>query len=165
MRIPASVRVDLNREAKRRHITPNSLINAVLAKYMSFDKILEATKAIPVSEALFERWLAITSLEEMEDIAKSLGPKVVRQSFAFQGLEFNLDNLVEDYFEPLAEHSGWYQYNSRFESGRRKLIFTHSHGPKWTAFLKRYHTALLRAATGSEPEVMMEDEMLTFTCR
>jgi hypothetical protein len=104
VRIPAPLRNRLKKEAKLRHVTLNSLIISILAKYDSFDKILEGTKAIPLSGAFFEELLEITSIEEMENIARKLGAKVVRQSFAFQGIDFNLDNLIEFYFEPLSEH-------------------------------------------------------------
>ncbi len=165
VRIPAQLRNRLNREAKQRHITLNSLINSILAKYDSFDKILEGTKAIPLSGAFFGELLEITSIEEIETIAKKLGAKVVRQSFASQGIEFNLDNLIESYFEPLSEYSGWYQFNWRFAGPNRKLIFTHTHGPKWTAFMRRYYAAIIRSATGVEPDVTVEYGVLTFTCR
>jgi len=83
LRIPEELRKRLNEEAKSRHITLNSLISAILAKYDAFDKILEGTNAIPLSEAFFEELLETTSMEEIESIANKLGAKVVRRSFAF----------------------------------------------------------------------------------
>jgi hypothetical protein len=163
LRIPAQLRTRLNEEAKRRNITLNSLVIAVLAKYDSFDKILEGTKAIPLSGAFVHEILEITSTEEMENVARKLGAKVVRKSFAFRGIAFNLDNLVKFYFEPLSAHSGWYSFNTYIDGRERLLVFEHTHGPKWTAYLKQYYIAILRSATGTEPEVVIEDETLTFT--
>jgi hypothetical protein len=165
LRIPTRLRNQLAGEAKLQHTTLNSLINAILAKHEIFDKILEGAKAIPLSEAFFVEMLEITSIEEMESITKKLGARVVRQSFASQGIEFRLDNLIEFYFAPLSEYSGWYQFNTNLAGTSRKLIFTHSHGPKWTAYLKPYYAAIMRSATGVEPEVTIEDGVLTFTCR
>jgi hypothetical protein len=79
-------------------------------------------------------------------------------------MEFNLDNLIESYFEQLSAYSGWYSLNT-FEDASRKLIFAHSHGPKWIAFLKLYLARIKRSETGTEPEVTIGDEMLTFTCK
>jgi len=165
VRISAKLRNRLKREAKRRHVTLNSLINEILARHDTFDKILETMKAIPLSEELFRAWLQRTSQEEMEGMAKNIGPSVVRRSFASRGIEFNLDNLIESYFEPLSDYSGWYQFEWDFVGASRKLIFTHSHGPKWTAFLRRYYAALIGAATGAEPSVTVEEGVVTFTCR
>ena len=165
LRISAKLRSRLKREAKRRHLTLNSYINEILARHDVFDKILETMKAIPLSEEFFRVWLQITSQEEMEDMAKSIGPKVVRRSFASRGIEFNLDNLIEFYFEPLSDYSGWYKLEWGFLGESRKLIFTHPHGPKWTAFLRRYHADLIRSATGAEPDVTVEEGVVTFTCR
>ncbi len=165
LRISEKLRSRLNREAKRRHLTLNSLISDILARHDVFDKILETTKAIPLSEEFFRVWLQKTPQDEMEDIAKSIGPKVVRRSYASRGIEFNLDNLIKFYFEPLSDYSGWYQFEWDFVGTSRKLIFTHSHGPKWTAFLRRYYAAIIRSATGSEPDVTVEEGVVTFTRR
>jgi len=165
LRVPVRLMNRLKEESRHRNITLNSLINGILSKYDSFDKILEGTKAIPLSGAFFVELMEIATIDEMESIAKRLGARVVRQTFAFQGIEFDLENLIGFYFEPLSTYSGWYSFNTYFVGTSRKLIFKHSHGQKWTAFLKLYITAILRSATGTEPEVIIEDEVLTFTCK
>ena len=163
IRIPEALRIRLTHDAEQRSISLNSLIMAILAKYDSFDKIVEGTRAIPFSGAFVAEVLDITSIEEMESIARKLGANVVKSSFALRGIPFNLDNLIKFYFEPLSQHSGWYTFNTYFEGTNRKLIFQHSHGAKWTAFLKHYYAAILRSATGTEPEVVVVNGTLTFT--
>lgn len=165
LRISAKLRSRLKRESKRRHLTLNSYINDILARHDLFDKILETMKAIPLSEEFFRSWLQKTSLEDLEEMAKGIGPKVARRSFASRGIEFNLDNLIEFYFEPLSDYSGWYQFEWDFVGASRRLIFTHPHGPKWTAFLSRYYAAIIRSATGAEPDMTVEEGVITFTCR
>jgi hypothetical protein len=165
LRVPERLRNQLKEEADDRNITLNSLINTIISMYISYNKILEVSDAMSFSGAFFQEWLEITSADQMEGIAKKLGPKVVRQIFAFQGVDFNLDNLIRYYFEPLSANSRWYLFNIHFEGSSRKLIFRHSHGPKWTAYLKPYYAAIIRSATGVEPGVTVEDGVLTFTCR
>lgn len=165
LRIDEEIRNQLNDEAKRRSITLNSLVNTILSKYLSFDKILEATKAIPLSGSFLDELLEITSTEEMENIGKKLGPKVIRKSFAFRGIAFNLDSLTKFYFEPVSAYSGWYSFNSYFVGTTRILVFEHSRGPKWTTFLKQYVAGIIHSATGTEPEIAVVDETLTFTCK
>jgi hypothetical protein len=165
VRISVKLRNRLKREANRRHVTLNSLINEIIERHEVFDKIMETMKAIPLSEEFFRVWLQKTSQEDMEEMAKSIGPKVVRRSFASRGIEFNLDNLIEFYFEPLSDYSGWYLFEWDFVGESRKLIFTHPHGPKWTAFLRQYYGSLIRSAMGAEPDVTVEEGVVTFTCR
>jgi len=165
LRLPERLRNRLKEEADHRKITLNSLINTIISMYVSYNRILEVSEAIPFSGALFQEWLEVTSSDHMEGMAKKLGPSVVRQIFAFQGIDFNLDNLIKYYFEPLSANSGWYLFNTYFEGMSRKVVFRHSHGPKWTAFLKRYIGSIIQSATGTEPEVTIEDETLTFTCK
>lgn len=112
IRIPEALRIRLTHDAEQRSISLNSLIMAILAKYDSFDKIIEGTRAIPFSGAFVAEVLDITSIEEMESIAKKLGANVVKSSFALRGIPFNLDNLIKFYFEPLSQHSGWYTFNT-----------------------------------------------------
>jgi hypothetical protein len=165
LRLPTPLRNQLKEEAEHRKVTLSSLINTVLLNFVSFNKILASAKTIPVSGAFLRELIEVASTEQMESIGKKLGPKVVRQAFAFMGVPFSLDNVIKHYFEPLSSESGWYIFNTSFEGTNRKLMFSHSHGPQWTAFLKRYIAGIIYSATGSEPEIAIVDEMLTFTIR
>jgi hypothetical protein len=165
IRVSAKLRSRLNGEARHRHITLNSLINAILEKYDSFDKILLDAKAIPLSEAFFVEILELTSIEEIESIAKKLGAKVMRQSFASQGIEFNLDNLIEFYFEPLSEYSGWYQFNWAPRRHESQADLHALARPEVDRILRRYYAVIIRSATGVDPDVTVEEGVITFTCR
>jgi hypothetical protein len=165
LRVPERLRNQLKEEAKHLNITLNSLINTIISTYIAYNRILEVSGAIPFSGTFFQEWLEVTSMDQMEGIAKKVGPKVVRQIFAFQGIDFNLDNLIKYYFEPVSANSGWYLFNTFFEGTSRKLILRHWHGPKWTAFLKRYIGSILCSATGTESEIVVDDETLTFICK
>lgn len=167
LRIPVGVRDQLVYDAQHHNITLNSLLNGILSKYLAYDKIVQGSGAIPLGAAFFREILEGASTDQLEAIARKLGEGIVRKSFSFQGIDFNLDNLIEFYFEPLSAHSGWYLFNTRniqSLSGSRRLIFAHSHGPKWTAFLRRYLATIIRSASGREPEVSIEDDVLIFTC-
>jgi len=80
----------------------------------------------------------------------------------FLDIDFNLDELIEHYFEPVSSYSGWYTFNTAMHGANRILMFRHSYGPKWSAFLKQYIASIIKSATGIEPEVTIEDGLVTF---
>jgi hypothetical protein len=76
-------------------------------------------------------------------------------------LEFDMDGLIEHYFRPLSMYSRWYNFNMAESGSNRRLLFEHSYGPKWSAFLKSYLSGVIKSATGSEPRIMVEEGLIT----
>jgi hypothetical protein len=160
-RISSDVKASIEREAKRRGTNVNSLVGQVLTKFSSFDRIAEHVEAVPLNKPLFAGMLAKVEEEEKERLGKELGPKVMKSTFAFLSLEFDIDGLIDHYFRPLSMYSNWYSFNVVGNGGTRKLIFEHHYGPKWSAFLKGYLLGIIKSATKSEPRVDMDDGLVT----
>jgi hypothetical protein len=53
-RIPTTLKASLEQEAKRRDINTSALAVQVLAKYISFDMIVERLEAVPLNKTLFK---------------------------------------------------------------------------------------------------------------
>ena len=70
------MRKQLKEEAKHRNITLNSLINAILAKYIFFDKIVEGMNAIPLSGAFFRELVWTLHFESAFRLSSHIGPVV-----------------------------------------------------------------------------------------
>jgi hypothetical protein len=86
---------------------------------------------------------------------------VVKQTFAFLNLDYDLDALVERYFQQLSTHSRWHSFNMKSKGADRKLMFQHQYGPKWSAFLKEYIGGIIKSAIGMEPRIVVSDELIT----
>jgi hypothetical protein len=102
--------------------------------------------------------------EEMERLGRELGPRVVKQTFAFLGLNFDLEGLIEHYFQPVSSFSRWYTFNVVGSGANRKLMFEHQYGRKWSAFLKQYIGGIIKSATGTEPRITIDDGLVTGYC-
>jgi len=163
-RIPTEVKAALEMEAKRRRTNVNSLVGQILAKYTSFDRIIEHIEAIPLNKPLFVGILDKIELGEMEEFGKELGPKLVKKTFAFLSLEFDIDGLIQNYFEPVSMYSRWYSFNVAGSGVNRRLLFEHPFGAKWSAFLKLYLGGIIRSATGSEPRINVDEGLVTIFC-
>jgi hypothetical protein len=164
IRMRRHLKDQLTADARRHKTNLNALINTTLEKHVSFDSISEHVRAIPVNQNLFAAMLESVSEERMEGIGIELGPRLIRNTFLFLNIKYDLDNLIEHYFEPLGSFSGWYNFSSTEGGPNRKLIFEHTHGPKWSAFLKRYIAGIIKAATGVEPRITLEDGLLVAYC-
>lgn len=160
-RVESELKAELEKEAKQRNMNLNSLINYILSRHVSFDRIVETLEAIPLSRPLFTALLENTDIAEMERIGREFGPKVVRRTFTFLNLNYDLDGLIEHYFQPLSTYSRWYSFNTTGQGANRKLMFQHSYGPKWTAFLRQYLGGIIKSATGIEPRIVVEEELVT----
>jgi hypothetical protein len=164
LRIPASTKESLDSDASRMQISFNALAARVLSKYTSFDKIAEHLQAIPVNGPLFGQMLEDVPVEHLELVAKELGPELIKQTFAFLDLEYDLDGLIRHYFNPMSEFSGWYKFAVAGTDRTRKLMFQHPHGSKWSAFLKIYVSGIISAATGVNPRSTADHRLVTVYC-
>jgi hypothetical protein len=164
LRVDRETKTQLEKEARQRKINLNSLVNLVLSKHVSFDRIVEHTEAIPLNKALFIGIIEAIQIEEVERIGRELGPRVVKQTFAFLGLDFNLEGLIEHYFQPVSTFSRWYSFNVTGSGANRRLMFEHQYGRKWSAFLKQYIGGIIKSATGTEPKITVDDGLVTVFC-
>jgi hypothetical protein len=128
LRIPVTVRRALEKDAKRRHMNLNSLAANVLSKYITFDKIAEHVQAIPLSQQLFSGILEDVSVDHLVLLGRDLGPRLIRQTFAFLDLEYDVDGLIRHYFEPMSYYSRWYTFTVGGSGQNRRLMFEHSRG-------------------------------------
>jgi hypothetical protein len=133
-------------------------------KHISFDIITEHVRAIPINGPLFSGLLDATPIEVLERLGTELGPKLIKQTFVFLDLDFDINGLIQHYFEPMSSFSGWYEFRLVVTEKNRKLMFKHSHGPKWSSFLRAYISSMIRAATGTELRIITDEELVTVYC-
>ena len=164
LRIPLSVKDSLEKEARRQHMNLNSLASKILTKYTSFDRIAEIVGAVPLNGPLFSTLLEDTPVEHLEQLGKELGSELIKQTFAFLDLTYDVDSLVEHYFEPMSSFSSWYMFTIAGSGQNRRLMFKHSRGTNWSAFLRSYISSIIKAATGVEPRTSVEKDLVTVYC-
>jgi len=164
LRIPAELKTDLEGHARNQLVNFNSLVNRVLVKYTSFDRIAEHVGAIPLNGRLFAGMLENVPREEMERLGKELGSDLIQETFQFLGLEYDIRGLIKHYFEPMSMFSGWYKFTIVGTGPNRRLMFQHAFGPKWSAFLKAYVSSIIKAATGLDVRALADNHILTIYC-
>lgn len=160
-RIPMEARVALAREAKRLGINENALVNRVFAKFVFFDRIADFLEAVPLNKRLFNGMLGTIEASEMASLGRELGSSRIKRMFSFLNIDFDVDNLITYFFQPLSTYSKWYDFNIVRTGTSAKLMFEHPYGAKWSAFLGQYLAAIIRSATGTEPRTTADEELVT----
>jgi hypothetical protein len=103
-------------------------------------------------------------VSELELLGRELGLRLVKKTFAFLNLDFDLDGLIKYFFRPLSTYSRWYSFNVAGSGTNRKLLFEHPYGSKWSAFMKHYLAGIIKSSTGMEPRITVDEELVTVFC-
>ncbi|MDG6935008.1 MAG: hypothetical protein JRN68_09975 [Nitrososphaerota archaeon] len=102
-----------------------------------------------------------TDVEDLERIAREIGPQTVKRNFVFFNVPATLDNLVSKYFEPVGMFSSSFDVNVSGEGPNVKLVLTHEYGPKWSRFLREYCAGVIESIIGARPIIRIENNVVT----
>lgn len=160
-RIPTELKDQLENEAKRKKMNLNAFVTRILVKYYTFDRLVEHENSVVIERHVFSRILDKMEHEDMAEIGKELGPIIVKQDFEFFGIAPNLDNLVEEYFEPMGTFSDRYEFNVSGIAPNLKLILRHEYSSKWSVFLAEYAKGITNSILGRNPKIQVEDGQVT----
>jgi len=161
IRVSSDLSNELEKEVRRQGTTVNALVNRVLERYLAFDRMADYDHSVTLERGFFEKIIEKASNEDLVDLAKSLGPKIVKRDFAFFNIAPTLDNLITKYFEPAGAFSDRFDLNISGEAPDLKLVLTHEHGRKWSGFLGEYCDQVVESVLGVRPLIKVEDDLVT----
>jgi hypothetical protein len=144
LRLPNRVSSTLKKEAERRDLPLNALITKILFKNVSFDMQINSLPSVTMSDFLFSRMIDKLSTKDLEEIAKE-GPDAIRKLFAIQGIEYKLDEIIENHFVMMSKYCGWFSFTNNSKNDKYRLIFETQLGSKWMQFLSLYVTNILES--------------------
>lgn len=135
IRIPYEIDQILQKDAKTKRVSINSLIYNLLLKYVEWDRYSERFGRVLLRPQTLK--LIIDSLDEIEikDIGNEIGKKIPKEFLLFWFKEVNLHSFLE-YLSLLCRYGGFAHYE--LESKEREFTVTliHDLGEKWSVFLK-----------------------------
>jgi len=146
LRIPENILKILKNESDKRVLPLNALIGRILANYVNFDMNKNILATITMSQLLFSK--IVNKLNESEKNELVLqGPKTVKQLFALLNLEYNLPNVIENYFAVVEKYCGWYSFDHYSDKNQYRLVFKSELDEEWIKFLSLYIRTLLKSLT------------------
>lgn len=165
VRISSDLRNELEKELRRQRITVNALVNRALERYLAFDRMTDHDHSVVLEGRIFVRMIEKVRAEDLEEIAKELGPMIVKQDFAFFNISPTLDNLVTKYFEPVGAFSDRFDFNFISDPPNLKLILAHQYGRKWSGFLAEYAKGIIESVLGVQPLIEVGDNLVEIEFR
>ena len=136
IRIPYEIDQILQKDAKTKRVSINSLIHNLLLKYAEWDRYSERFGRVMLRPQTLQ--LIIDSLEDIEikDIGSKIGKKIPKEFLLFWFKEINLNSFLE-YLSLLCRYGGFAHYE--IESKEREFTITliHDIGEKWSLFLEK----------------------------
>jgi len=165
LRIPTDMREELLREAYKQGINFNALGNRIMEKYLSFDRMAERDRSVVMEREVLSAILDKVAVQDLEEIGREFGPRLVKESLFFYGISPTLHDLVTKYFEPAGKYSGRYDFNLVGTSSQPRMVLVHRYGEKWSILLKEYMAGAIESILGGRPRIEAGPDFVTIEFR
>jgi hypothetical protein len=151
IRLPSKIDGVLQKDAKEKRTTVNSLISAALTKYAEWDRYSESVGFINLPRNEFN--LIIDSLddEKIKRIAEETGARIAKELMMFIFKKVTLDTF-------LSMNSLWFRYSGagtyEIETNERDytIVIHHELGRKWSTYLAHFASQALKSTLGVVPK-------------
>jgi len=161
LRIPENIHETLKNESDKRVLPINALIGRILANYVNFDMNKDILTTITMSQLLFSK--IVHRLNESEKKELSLqGPITVKKIFALLNLEYNVPNVIENYFIIVGKYCGWYTFEYFIEKQQYHLVFKSELGNEWITFLVNYLRTIIQSLNVKIESEKIHDSVIIF---
>lgn len=135
IRIPHEMDQLLQKDAKTKRVSVNSLIYNLLLKYVEWDRYSERFGRVLLRPQTLKLVIDFLEDSEIERIGEDIGKKIPKEFLLFWFKEINTHSFLE-YISLLCRYGGFAHHE--IESNDRSFTITlvHDLGDKWSLFLK-----------------------------
>jgi hypothetical protein len=135
IRIPHEIDQILQKDAKTKRVSINSLIHNLLLKYTEWDRYSERFGRVMLRPQTLQ--LIIDSIDDIEikDIGSKIGKKIPKEFLLFWFKEINLNSFLE-YLSLLCRYGGFAHFEIESKERECTVTLIHNLGEKWSLFLK-----------------------------
>jgi len=144
IRVPNNLLKVLKDEADKKNVSLNSIIARILDKYVLCDMRMNTIPSITMSQALFFLILEKLNFSQKEEVSRK-AIQTVKDMFTVLGVEYNLQNVLDEYFSMLGKHCGWFTFRYDKDENHFRIVFETELGPEWLKFLQFYVRAILQS--------------------
>ena len=164
IRISENVESLLKKDAASKKTTTNALIQAILTKYMEWDRFAEKYGFITMTQDTFKTILDKIEDQKLIDASKELGVRVPKDIIMFWFGKTGVSGFLK-YLDLLSEYATFANFEIRRDGGNFIVTAHHNLGAKWSNYLKYFLETGLKSTTGIEGivDVSRNSVVLTFT--
>jgi hypothetical protein len=154
----------LQKDAKSKGISVNSLLSIIITKYAEWDRYVEKFNVITMKKESFKTLVSAIDDDKVTDVSQELGDKVPSQFIFFWFKKNTLENYLK-YISLICKHGGFAQYEIEQEGREYTITLIHELGEKWSNFLANWMKAGMKSSIGIIPriDVMQNSVISKFT--
>ena len=145
----------LQKDAKSKGISVNSLLSIILTKYAEWDRYVEKFNVITMKKESFKTMLSAIDDDKITDLSQELGDKMPSQFILFWFKKKTLENYLK-YISLLCKHGGFGQFEIEEEGREYTITLIHELGEKWSNFIANWMNSGMKSTIGIVPRI---DEM------
>ena len=161
LRLPDAVVEQLKKESEEKVLPVNAIINRILTKYVIYETRMNSLTHISLPQALFSNLISQLDESQKEKITEQ-SSHLVQKLFTMLNIEYNLRNVIDEYFFMLSSCCGWYTFHSEKNYDKYRLVFESKMGIKWIQFLSQYIKNILQSLKVNIINESIDDSILVF---
>ncbi len=156
IRIPYEIDQIIQKDAKAKRVSINSLIFNLLSKYVEWDRYSERFGRVTLRPQTLKLIIDALDKIKIKDIGSEIGNKIPKEFLLFWFKEINLYSFLE-YLSLLCRYGGFAHYE--LESKEREFTITliHDLGEKWSVFLQNIIEKGMRSTLSVQPKFHISD--------
>jgi hypothetical protein len=136
-RIEKTALETIERDAKQKKVSVNTLVNQLLLAYANYDRYLEQFPMMKIVSPLFGFLLDGVSDDYAKGVARRLAQNLVQGAIVSRRGGLNLSTLV-DHMKLVSEYSNIYTFKEAEPYGRRTITLYHRFGRKGSVYFREY---------------------------
>ena len=154
----------LQKDAKSKGVSVNSLLSIILRKYAEWDRYIEKFSVITMKKESFKTMLSAIDDDKITYLSQELGDKVPSQFILFWFKRNTLDNYLR-YISLICKYGGFAQFEIEQEGREYTITLIHELGEKWSNFLANWMSSGMKSSIGIVPriDVMQNSVVARFT--
>jgi hypothetical protein len=161
IRLPSNLDRILQKDAKEKRTTVNSLISAALTKYTEWDRYAESFGFICLPRNGFK--LIIDSLDDetIKQIAEEIGSRQPKELMMFIFKKMTLDTFISQ-VSLFSRYAGFGTYEVETNERNYTIVVHHELGRKWSIYLAHLGSQGLKSTLGVVPKFHVTEYSVVF---
>lgn len=162
IRIPNSVKTELQSDSETNHITLNANITKILIQHIERDRFIRDTEFICTNRLFLKQLFSITDLEDIEKIARKYCADNLKTTIVYMHGELNYNTFLQT-LESWLRISG-ISFRRIENNDNVRYIVHHGLGKKWSHYLLAAMQTVAQEI-GYEVDSKVEDSTLLFSLK
>ncbi|AIC16813.1 hypothetical protein [Nitrososphaera viennensis] len=162
IRLPGSLDSVLQKDAKEKRTTVNSLISSIITRYAEWDRYADAFGFICLPRNGFKLILDALGDETVRQIAETIGSRQPRELMMFVFKKTTLDAFLSQ-ISLFSRYAGFGTYEIEAVSERDyTMVVHHELGRKWSIYLAHLGSQGLKSTVNVAPKVHIAENSVVF---